>query len=69
MLTPLAIDPAHPFPQLLNKSLNLIVRLEMAQNQRGAQAPGRGADPAHPAAHGQTAADRWRGRITFFWAG
>ena len=33
VLTPLAIDPAHPFPQLLNKSLNLIVRLEMAQDQ------------------------------------
>jgi polyphosphate kinase len=32
VLTPLAIDPAHPFPQLLNKSLNLIVRVEM---QRG----------------------------------
>src|SRR6266536_2488374 len=29
VLTPLAIDPAHPFPQLLNKSLNMIVRLEM----------------------------------------
>ncbi len=31
VVTPLAIDPAHPFPQLLNKSLNLIVRVEMAK--------------------------------------
>ncbi len=29
VLTPLAIDPAHAFPQLLNKSLNMIVSLEM----------------------------------------
>jgi polyphosphate kinase len=29
VLTPLAIDPAHPFPQLLNKSLNMIVQVEM----------------------------------------
>lgn len=28
VLTPLAVDPAHPFPQLLNKSLNLLVELE-----------------------------------------
>ena len=28
VLTPLAIDPAHPFPHLHNKSLNLIVRIE-----------------------------------------
>lgn len=28
-LTPLAVDPAHPFPQLLNKSLNLVVELRV----------------------------------------
>ena len=27
VLTPLAVDPSHPFPQLLNKSLNLVTRL------------------------------------------
>lgn len=31
VLTPLGIDPAHPFPQLLNKSLNMIVELQMVQ--------------------------------------
>ena len=29
ILTPLAVDTAHPFPQVLNKSLNLIIRLVM----------------------------------------
>ncbi len=28
MLTPLAIDPAHPFPHVHNKSLNLLLRIE-----------------------------------------
>ena len=28
VLTPLAIDPGHPFPHLLNKSLNLVVMLQ-----------------------------------------
>ncbi|MGD0412286.1 MAG: polyphosphate kinase 1 [Verrucomicrobiota bacterium] len=31
VLTPLGLDPAHPFPQLLNKSLNSIVQLEIRQ--------------------------------------
>jgi polyphosphate kinase len=28
LLTPLGLDPAHPFPQVANKSLNFIVRLD-----------------------------------------
>lgn len=32
VLTPLGLDPAHPFPQLLNKTLNLIVQLEVHGN-------------------------------------
>ena len=32
VLTPLGIDPVHPFPQLLNKSLNIILQLEMVHD-------------------------------------
>ncbi|MHA3770338.1 polyphosphate kinase 1 [Verrucomicrobiota bacterium sgz303538] len=32
VLTPLGLDPAHPFPQLLNKSLNIVVQLEIERN-------------------------------------
>jgi polyphosphate kinase len=36
ILTPLAVDPAHPFPVLLNKSLNLVVLLADPRAQRRA---------------------------------
>jgi polyphosphate kinase len=28
VLTPIGLDPAHPFPRVLNKSLNFAVELE-----------------------------------------
>lgn len=31
VVTPLAVDPSHPFPQLANKTLNLMVRLTVNQ--------------------------------------
>jgi polyphosphate kinase len=34
VLTPLGIDPAHPFPQLLNKSLNIMLELEAKRGTR-----------------------------------
>ncbi len=33
VLTPLAVDPAHPFPQLANKSLNLVVELRVVNRE------------------------------------
>ena len=42
VLTPLAIGPAHPFPQLLNRSLNLVVRLTPGS----ASAPRAASNPA-----------------------
>jgi len=40
LLTPIALDPAHPFPRILNKSLNFVIELE------GDDAFGRKADIA-----------------------
>ena len=40
VLTPVALDPAHPFPQLLNKSLNMLIVLD------GVDAFGRSCDYA-----------------------
>ena len=40
LLTPIGLDPSHPFPQVLNKSLNLAIQLE------GRDAFGRNSDTA-----------------------
>lgn len=40
ILTPIVLDPSHPFPQIVNKSLNFIVELN------GKDAYGRGASIA-----------------------
>jgi polyphosphate kinase len=40
LLTPIALDPAHPFPRILNKSLNFVIELD------GTDAFGRKADIA-----------------------
>jgi len=32
VLTPLGIDPSHPFPQLQNKSLNIVTQVEIERN-------------------------------------
>jgi polyphosphate kinase len=34
VLTPLAVDPTHPFPLILNKSLNIIVSLKNRSEEK-----------------------------------
>jgi polyphosphate kinase len=38
VLTPIGLDPAHPFPRVFNKSLNFAVELEAATPSAGARA-------------------------------
>lgn len=35
VLTPLAIDPAHPFPALVNKAMNVLVAMDNPENRKG----------------------------------
>ena len=48
VLTPLAVDPAHPFPYISGLSLNLAVVLRQPEDRQGALRPGQGAAAAAP---------------------
>ncbi len=37
VLTPLAIDPAHPFPFLINKAMNILVAMQDPEKKKGAK--------------------------------
>ena len=48
MLTPLAVDPAHPFPYISGLSLNLAVVIRNPEDRQGALRPGQGAADLRP---------------------
>ena len=53
VLTPLAVDPAHPFPYISGLSLNLAVVVTNPGDRQGALRPGQGAAAAAPVHRGR----------------
>ena len=64
VLTPLAVDPAHPFPYISGLSLNMAIIVRRPGNRRRAIRPGEGAATTWTASSrsvaGSTTSCRWR---------
>ncbi len=66
-LTPLAVDPGHPFPHLRNKSLNIaaVLRRQTERRTRGCPGHGAGRGARFPAScHGSCPCPPWWGTPT-----
>src|SRR5690242_21754856 len=62
VLTPIGLDPAHPFPRVLNKSLNLAIELE-GRDSFGRKSRGDRAGAARAAARDSPARGHRRRRV------
>jgi polyphosphate kinase len=67
VLTPLAVDPGHPFPRISNRSLNLAVALSDGRFARVKVPPSPGLPRLVPVPVSRSAAENKQGVVAFVW--